>query len=99
MIEITEPNHHQLISRAAHIAGANSGYLLANKRRNCCWPGTSTASIDLISGEDQDKSEKGREFVLLCSICCLYPPNIFTGFLVCFCWRVFSRGGVGQGLG
>lgn len=64
MIEITEPNHHQLISRAAHIAGANSGYLLANKRRNRCWPGTSTASIDLISGEDQDESEKGREFVL-----------------------------------
>ena len=65
MIEITDPNQHQLISRAAYIAGANSGYLLANKRRNSCWLGTGTTSIDLISGEDQDKSEKGREFVLL----------------------------------
>ena len=65
MIEITDLNQHQLISRAAYIAGANSGYLLANKRRNSCWLGTGTTSIDLISGEDQDKSEKGREFVLL----------------------------------
>ena len=65
VVEITDPNQHQLISRAAQIAGANSGYLLANKRRNGCWLGTGITSIDLISEEDQDKSEKGREFVLL----------------------------------
>jgi len=52
VVEITDPNQHQLISTAAHIAGANSGYLLANKRRNGHWRGTSTASIDLISGEE-----------------------------------------------